>query len=66
MTDIKDLAIELLMRDVLTLAMRLYGEHEDSFSDETYRVMEKWKPRVEQIISGDISFEDTIAKGTGK
>ena len=39
-----------LEHDVITLALRLYGEDENTFSPEAYDVMKRWKPEVEKML----------------
>ena len=40
-----------LEKDCLTLAMRLYGESDDTFSPETYEVMKRWRPVMEAALA---------------
>ncbi len=42
--------IDEIERDTLTLALRLMGEDDDTFSPETREVMRKWRPKCEAII----------------
>jgi len=58
--DIRDEALEMLLHDVVTLALRLYGEDESTFSPETALVMDRWRDRCEQVISGQLTFEEAI------
>lgn len=39
--------------DAMTMALRLYGESDDSFAPETREVMARWRPKVEAILRGD-------------
>jgi hypothetical protein len=41
-----------LERDVMTLALRLYGESNDTFAPETIECMDRWRPVVEQMLEG--------------
>ena len=43
--------IRQLESDCLTLALRLYGEDEDSFAPETREVMDRWNSRVLEKLS---------------
>ena len=38
-----------LERDCLTLALRLYGEDQASFAQETAEVMDRWRPRINAL-----------------
>lgn len=40
-----------LYQDCLTMALRLYGEDFDTFAPETQKVMQKWIPKVEDILN---------------
>jgi hypothetical protein len=46
--DIEELA--RLYRDALTLALRLMGEDESTFSPETAAVMDRWRPRCMEAL----------------
>ncbi len=40
-----------LESDCMTLALRLYGEDENTFAPETKRVMDKWRPRCAALLN---------------
>lgn len=40
-----------LREDCLTLALRLYGEDESTFSPEAYEAMKRWKPECEKLFN---------------
>ncbi len=44
--------IEELERDCMTLALRLYGEDDNTFAPETREVMARWRPRAEALLQG--------------
>jgi hypothetical protein len=44
-----------LERDCMTMALRLFSESEDTFSPETIDVMNKWRPRVLQLLQGQLN-----------
>lgn len=46
-----------LERDAMTMALRLWGEDESTFSPETREVMKRWRPRVEALLNGEQSAE---------
>ena len=57
---IRDEALQMLLHDVVTLASRLYGEDESTFSPETALVMDRWRDRCDQIINGHLTFDEAI------
>jgi hypothetical protein len=42
--------LDRLQKDALTMALRLMGEDEDSFSPECREVMERWRPKCLEAI----------------
>lgn len=40
-----------LHEDALTMALRLMGESDDSFSPETREVMTRWRKKCQQVLS---------------
>lgn len=42
-----------LRADCMTMALRLYGENEDTFSPETAECMDRWRPKVEAILRAE-------------
>ena len=44
-----------LRSDATTMALRLYGEKDDSFAPETREVMARWRPVVEAMLAGSAS-----------
>jgi hypothetical protein len=49
----KDLQAALLKSDALTMALRLYGESDDTFAPETREAMARWRPVVEKLLRGE-------------
>ena len=45
---------ESVERDCLTLALRLYGENENTFAPNTREVMSRWRPKCQALLSGEI------------
>lgn len=41
---------EQLERDVMTLALRLYAESDDTFAPETIECIERWRPAVKKML----------------
>ena len=58
--DIRDEALQMLLHDVLTLALRLYAEDDSTFSPETALVMDRWRDRCDQVINGELTFDEAI------
>ena len=58
--DIRDEAIAMLLHDVMTLVMRLYGEDPSTFSPETAEVMDRWRHRGKSIIDGEQTFDEAV------
>jgi hypothetical protein len=42
--------IESVEKDALTLALRLLGEDESTFSPETAEAMDRWRPRCMEVL----------------
>lgn len=42
--------ISALEKDCLTLCLRLMGENPDTFTPETREVMERWAPKVRELL----------------
>lgn len=42
-----------LRDDATTMALRLYGESDDTFAPETREVMSRWRPVVEAMLRGE-------------
>jgi hypothetical protein len=45
--------IKSLEKDCLTMALRLLGEDETTFSPETAEVMKRWRPKCEAALRGE-------------
>ncbi|CAK0768155.1 hypothetical protein CCP4SC76_5000007 [Gammaproteobacteria bacterium] len=45
--------IKQLRSDCMTLALRLFGEDDDTFSLETYEVMSRWRPKCLALLNGE-------------
>jgi len=44
---------EAAEKDALTLALRLYGELDNTFAPETLEVMNRYRPLILQMLNGD-------------
>jgi len=44
-----------LESDALTMALRLYGEDDNTFSSETRSVMARWRPRCDAVLSNSMT-----------
>jgi hypothetical protein len=44
---------EQIERDLMTLALRLYGVDPSTFAPETAEVMNRYRPAIEAILNGD-------------
>lgn len=42
-----------MYQDILTLALRLYSENDDTFAPETREVMNRWRPVIEATLFGE-------------
>ena len=40
--------------DLMTLALRLYGEDPDTFAPETREVMDRMRPKIEAMLRGEV------------
>lgn len=43
---------ETFERDCMTMALRLYAEDPDTFSPETRKCLDRWRPQVEALLNG--------------
>ena len=51
-----------LEADAMTMALRLYGESDDTFAPETIEVMSRWRPKVEKLLKGDTGTAPSCGK----
>lgn len=42
-----------LQNDAMTMALRLLGESDDTFSPETFEVMSRWRPKAMALVKND-------------
>ncbi|CAK0763762.1 hypothetical protein CCP4SC76_390007 [Gammaproteobacteria bacterium] len=52
--------IAQLRSDCLTLALRLFGEDDYTFSPESHEVMSRWRPKCFALMNGEPFPETTL------
>lgn len=57
-------ALRVAEEDAMTMALRLYGESDDTFAPETIEVMSRWRPKCDALFQEHCDQKDKLYEAT--